>query len=92
MRNFFVNENVDFIVKNLGDHIEGITIIIYLNHELQNITVIYRSPTFAISSFLDLLEIYLTTFHHIKGDEITLAAEISTLTFWAHTKTEVLIC
>ena len=32
--------------------------------------VIYRSTTFAISSFLELFENYLTTFHHLKGDHI----------------------
>ena len=48
---FFVNENIDFTVKHLGGLIEGLTITINLKQELQNITVIYRSPTFAISSF-----------------------------------------
>ena len=66
----FVNENVDFTVKHLGDQIEGLTITINLKHELQNITVIYRSPTFAISSFLELFENYLTIVHLLKGDHI----------------------
>ena len=66
----FVNENVDFTVKHLGDHIEGLTITISLKDELQIIAVVYRSPKFAISSFLHLFEIYLNTIHHLKGDRI----------------------
>ena len=67
---FFVNENIDFTVKHLGDQNEGLTITIKLKYELQKITVIYRSHTFAISSFLELFENYLTTVHHLKGDHI----------------------
>ena len=67
---FFVNENVDFTVKHPGDQNEGLTITIKLKHELQNIIVIYRSHTFAISSFLELFENYLTTVHHLKEDHI----------------------
>ena len=64
----FVNENVAFTVKHLGDKIDSLTITINLKHELQKIAVIYHSPTFAISSFLDLFEKYLI--HHLKGAPI----------------------
>ena len=53
---FFVNENDDFTVKHLGGQFEGLTITINLKHELQYINDIYRSPAFAISSFLDPLK------------------------------------
>ena len=65
-----LNKNVDFTVKHLGNQIEGLTITINLKHVLQKITVIYRSPTFAISSFLDPFENYLITIHHLKRDRI----------------------
>ena len=86
----FVNENVDFTVKHLVDQIEGLTITINLKHELKNITVIYRSPTFAISSFLELFENYLTTVHHLKGDHIVCGDY--NIDFWAHTIADFLIC
>ena len=67
---FLVNGNDEFTVKHLGDQIQGLTITIKIKQELHNITVLYRPPTFAISSFLDLFENYLSTIHHLKGDRL----------------------
>ena len=55
---FFANEN------------ESLIIAINLKHEQPNITVICRSPTFAIPKFLEHFETYLTTIHLFKGNHM----------------------